>query len=923
MHAQPRVLILAGLALSIALGGCLGRSEKDDVASAEKLVASHEYKSAIIQAKNALQKNPKNAEARLLLGQALVETGDAPAAEVELRKALEAGATESNTLPWLAKALLAQGKPRKVILEFAATILPDAASSADLKTTVASAYAQLGERDNALEAVQAALKDWPEHAPAALVQARLVAAGGDTAGALALIEPVLAREPKNISALVLKGDLLRYGQHDRDAALAAYRSAAAADPNSIAAHAAIISMLLEAHEVDAAKAEFVQLKSAAPNHPETRLIEARLAYLGNDFAKTREITEQLLKPYPNDPRILQLAGATALRLNATAQAENYLGQALKVQPRALLPRQMLAQIELRSGQPKKALEVLQPVLESSAPDATSLTLAGQAYLQSGDLARSEAEFAQAAKIDPKSATARTGVALNELAKGNTSAGFAELEAAAAEDTGTRANMALVAARLRANDLDGALKAVDALEKKQPGKPIAPVLRGDIQVRRKDTAAATASFEKALAIDPLYFPATAGLAALELAAGRPDGAKKRFEDLLRKDPKNYRAMLALAELKARAGESKDEVTKAITEAVKASPAEPAPRLLLINFLLGQHDAKGALAAAQDAYAALPNSLELLDRLGAAQLAAGNSQQAVASFTKLASLRPDLPEPELSLAEANIAAKDLDAARQGLERALKIRPGLVAAQRGLAQIALMQDKPQDALATARAMQKSQPKQAAGFVLEGDIQARLGHPEEAATALRSALQLEANAETAIKLHRALQTAKHTDEADRLAAKWIKDHPRDAAFRYYLGDLALARKDFAGAEAHYRSVIELQPNNALALNNVAWLMTQQGQPGAVALATRATELMPNQPVLMDTLAIALAAESQTQRAIEVQKKAIALAPDAASLRLTLAKIYVKAGDRSQARVELERLSKLGDKFPAHGEVADLMKSL
>ncbi len=852
-----------------------------------------------------------------------METGEPAAAEVELRKALEAGSTESKTAPWLAKALLAQGQPRKAILEFAATTLSDAEASADLRTTVAAAYAQLGERDNALEAVQSALKDWPEHAPATLLQARLMAAAGDTAGALALIEPVLAREPKNVAALVFKADLQRYGQHDRDAALATYRSAVAADPKSLAAHAAIISMLLEQHDVGAAKAQFDQLKAVAPNHPETRLIEARLAYLANDFAKTREITEQLLKPFPNDPRILQLAGAAALRLNATAQAESYLGQALKAEPRALLPRQMLAQIYLRGGRPRKALEMLQPIVESPSPDATSLTLAGQAYLQNGDPAHSEAAFAQAAKIDPKSATARTGLALNELAKGNTSAGFAELESAAAEDSGTRANMALIAARLRTNDLDGALKAVDALEKKQPGKPIAAVLRGDIQIRRKDPAAATASFEKALAIDPLYFPATAGLAALELAAGRPDGAKKRFEDLLRADPKNYRAMLGLAELKARAGGSKEEVTKAITEAVKASPTELAPRLLLVNYLLSQRDAKAALAAAQDAYAALPNNVELLERLGTAQLAAGDSQQAINTFTKLATLRPDRPEPELRLADANLAAKDLDATRRSLQRALKIMPGLVTAQRGLAQVALLQKKPDEALEIAHAMQKAEPKQAAGYLLEADVQTQLGHAEAAASALRRALPLGGSSVTAIKLHQALQAAGHKEEADRLVAAWTKDHPRDAAFRYYLGDLALARNDLAAAEANYRSVIELQPDNALALNNVAWLMTRQGKPGAVAMAERANQLLPGRPALMDTLAAALAAENQAPQAIELQKKAIAKAPDDAGLRLTLAKIYLKAGDRPQARAELERLSRLGDKFPAHGEVAELMKSL
>ena len=924
IHARLALVctLLASGCLLAACGGS-GGGDAELVASAKAYVDKQEYGAAVIQLKSALQKNPQNRDARLLLGRSLLESGDAPAAAIELRKALEFGAKASEVQPLLAKALLAQNEPRQVVLQFESVTLDDPEESADLKTTLAAAYAALRERDKALESVLSALQERPQHVPAMLLHARIKSADGDVPGALALVDQVLAGNAQHLGALLFKGELQRHGLRDREAALATYAKAADAHPMAVAAHSAIISMLLEQRDVDQARARFESLKKVQAAHPETLLFEAHFAYIDKNFARTRELTEQLLRAYPDDMRVVQLAGVAELRLNSLSRAEAHLGRVMKAQPQAALPRQLLARIYTRTGQPAKALEVLRPLLETSAADSNSLTLAGEALLQTGDLARAEAAFTRAAKSNPQATTARAALALGQVVRGNTAAGFSELEAVAAADSGIRANLALIAARLRSKDIPAALKAIDELEKKQPDSPVAHTLRGSALLQRRDTAAAAASFEKALKVDPLFFAATAGLASIELAAGRPEGAQKRFEDLLRVDPRNTRALLGLAELKARTGGAKDEVTAAITLAVKANPSEVAPRLLLVNHLLGQRDAKAALTAAQDASAALPDNVDVMDALGAAQLAAGQNQQAVTTFARLAALRPDRPEPELRLADAHAAANDLPAARRSLNKALQIKPGFLPAQRALVQLALREENPQEALRIAQAMQKIPAQQAAGWLLEADIALDRNRPEAAIEPLRKVLQMGGGADTAIKLHRALSIAKRSADADRLAGTWVKDHPRDIAFRYYLGDAALARKDFNTAEAHYRGVLEVQPDHALAMNNVAWLMAQQKRTGALALAERANELLPNRPPLMDTLAYALALEKQAQRAIELQRRAIALAPESHGLRLTLAKIHLEAGDRAQARSELETLARLGERYAEQAEVSRLLGTL
>jgi cellulose synthase operon protein C len=477
--------------------------------------------------------------------------------------------------------------------------------------------------------------------------------------------------------------------------------------------------------------------------------------------------------------------------------------------------------------------------------------------------------------------------------------------------------------VRRGDIDKALAAIDSLERKQPASPLAANLRGRVLMLRNDTAGARKSFEAALALDAVYFPAVTSLAALDMAEKKPDAARKRFADLLVADPKNYRAMLAMASISARAGANPQDVAAQLEAAVKAAPGEAAPRLALVNHQLASGNAKAALAAAQEGVTAMPTSRELLAALGRAQLAGGDFQQAITSFNKLAGMLPNSPQPALGLADANIGLKKYDEAEKQLKRALDISPDLFAAQRGLINLLVGDGRYSEALAVARDAQKRRPDSAVGHHLEGDIEGQRRNWDAAIAAHRKGLDKSKSTESAIRLHSALLAAGKADDAERFATAWQKDHINDSAFRFHLGDVALSRKDWPLAEARYREVLKLQPESPLALNNVAWLMVKQGQPGALPLAEKASAAAPGQPALLDTLALALAAEKQLPRALELQKATVARWPEDPSLRLTLARLHLQANDKAQARAELEKLSLLGKKFGDHAEVAELLKGV
>jgi putative PEP-CTERM system TPR-repeat lipoprotein len=920
---KPRfAAALSTVLLSAVLAACTGESPDALIASSKDFIAKNDNKAAVIQLKNALQKDPNLGEARLLLGKTLLDSGDVTGAEVELRKALALNYARERTLPLLAKAMLASGQAKKLIDEFAKAEVPAGEASANLNTTLSIAYSTQGKAEAAQTALDAALAAQADYAPAKLLEARNKAANQKLDEAGNIVDGVLAKNPRDHEALLLKG-FLQAAKGDGEGALAFHRKAVEAKPDFLPAHAAIISSLFAQQKFDEANKQIEALKKVAPGHPQTLYFQAQASYQRQDYKTARELTQQLLKIGPNNPNSLQLAGAIEFQLRSYPQAEAFLTQALQQSPGLPLARRLLVVSYLRSGQPVKALAALQPVIKSIDNDASFLALAGETYLQNGDANKAAEYFTKASKLEPNDAGKKTALGLAHMAQGHTASALDELEQISLSDKGTTADLALIATYLRNNQSDKALKAIATLDKKQPDNPATQNLRGRTLLAQKDVQGARQSFEKALALNPGFFPAASSLAALDMADKKPDDARKRFESVLAADPKNTQAMLGLAALRAAANGSVDEVAGLIGKAVTTSPSDVMPRLALTQYYLEHKEAKKALAAANDAVAAIPDKPEILDALGRSQQAAGDLNQALITYTKLASLQPSSPVPHMRMAEIYLNGKNKLDAEKSLKHALELKPDLVDVQRGLILLALDAKNNAGALAIARQVQKQRPTEAVGFALEGDVHAAVKELPEAISSYRSAMKLTQAPEIAIKLYSLLLTSGNGGEAEKIATAWHREHPKDIGLHLHQGDIANARKDFAQAVQHYRAALDIQPDNPLILNNLAWALGQQKSPKAIEYAEKANQLAPNQPALMDTLAMLLAAKGEPAKAIDLLRRALVIAPQAAPIQLNLAKTLIGAGKKDEARKELEALAKLGDKFPGQDEVSRLQKEL
>jgi putative PEP-CTERM system TPR-repeat lipoprotein len=918
-----RMVLAATLASALLAAACSDSSPQSHLASAKQYLYKRQLPAAMIELRSALQRDPHMAEARFLFGKLLLESGEAGAATIELRKARDLKHPDVEVVPLLARSLLLQRQYKALSEQFGDMTWPDARATADLKTTLATAYATSGLPEKAQAELDSALQLAPDHVPARVLQVRILAAKGDVAGASGVLAQILQARPTDASAWKAQGDLLRIGQRDDQAALAAYRKVVEFEPGNVDAHADIVAILLAGDDREAARKQIAQLKALAPQHPQTRYLEARLALLDKDYKTARSLLEQVLLLEPDHGSARELAGVTELRAGTPAQARAHLARALQQAPHRIGTRRLLAEAHLRAGKAEDALKALQPVLGSYA-DARSLALAGQAYLQLGDAKRAQASFARAAELDPKDMTSRTRLAIARMDQGQVDAGVQELERLAAGDAGgTSADMALISAHLARKEFEAARKAIDRLEGKVENKGAVAGLRGRALLLMGDRKGAREAFERALEIDPNDYSATASLAMLDAGAGKPELARKRYEAVLQRDGRHVEALLALADLRARSPNSGDEVLKLIDRAVKADPADVNARLRLVEHHLAARQPKLALTAAQEAAALSRDSARVLDVLGRAQMAAGEHNQAVATYGRLATLQPESAAALVRLAGAELARNDIAAARERLKRALALSPNEHMALRGLATVELRGNRAQEALAVTRQLQKRYPRDALAVALEGDAELMLRRYDAAIAAYRRSLKVGPSTDAAVKLEELLRRAGKAPEAEQFAAGWLKEHPRDARFIYHLADVALLRGNFAAAEARYREVLAVTPDNFLAMNNVAWTMVRQNKRGAVDIAERANRLRVNDPSLMDTLAIALAQDKQFERAIQVQREALQLKPQNQLVRMNLARIYLAAGRKDDARTELNGLAALGDKFEGQAEVARMLESL
>jgi putative PEP-CTERM system TPR-repeat lipoprotein len=384
------------------------------------------------------------------------------------------------------------------------------------------------------------------------------------------------------------------------------------------------------------------------------------------------------------------------------------------------------------------------------------------------------------------------------------------------------------------------------------------------------------------------------------------------------------MLGLAQLAVRQGKE-SEGLQWLEKAANADAKAFSPRAMLAQYWMARKNADKALIHIKEAVNADPDNPQALYLLGQVQAAKGDLPNAVGTYKKLTARAPRMVQAHIRLAAALLQSNDTKGSRLALDQALKVDPANVDAKRLLIGLALRDKDYARALELAHQVQKAHPKAGVGFALEGEVLMAQRQFKAAAKRYETAYGLGSSGTLAINLHHAYAAAGDRAKGERRIGQWLAEHPQDVAARMYLAEAQLKAGQFPQAAAQYETSLKQNPKNLLALNNLAWLYQQLHDPRAVSTAEQAYTLQPDNPAVADTLGWILIERGDPKRGLELVRKALAKAkaPEAAEMRYHLAVGLDRAGNKAQARTELQALIRSGRSFSKLEEAKALLGRL
>ena len=234
-----------------------------------------------------------------------------------------------------------------------------------------------------------------------------------------------------------------------------------------------------------------------------------------------------------------------------------------------------------------------------------------------------------------------------------------------------------------------------------------------------------------------------------------------------------------------------------------------------------------------------------------------------------------------------------------------------------------------ASIKALTVAAPGIPSGYLGQAEAQMMLRNPAEAFEVLQAwkavpesgsmPYHVIANIYTAQK-----EPAKAIQELQAANSKF----PSDTATLTYLGDAYIASQDTQKAMESYRLAVKADARNAVATNNLAWLLMEGARDNAalseaLTLAETAVKQEPAYVDALDTLGRIYYRLADYPKSVSALSTARKLAPERMDIAAQLGLAYAKVGSKAQALTELRAALASKAQIPNRPEVERVAKEL
>lgn len=403
--------------------------------------------------------------------------------------------------------------------------------------------------------------------------------------------------------------------------------------------------------------------------------------------------------------------------------------------------------------------------------------------------------------------------------------------------------------------------------------------------------------------PLVYPSSPGLTTLPAGPAAPAivrgfkaleegdllAAETALRDAIRLDPSAAGSYIGMAELAARRGQAQQagnwyespDVDGWLRKALEVDPNGAYTLRVWSHFQYQRRRFPEAEAALQRAIAAHPSAIDLRVSLAEVQLRGLRNPEA-AEATARTSIARNAAHlgARMVLAAALAAQGKADEAMAAFEQASAVAAQDPEPLLALARYQASRGQINVALATLDRLVAALPKTGQAYLDRGDLYLLIDEVPKATESYRA---------------------------------MIKAVPNEAASAHSrLAALFEARRQWAEAEAAYRSAIALEPNGFGPLNNLAFLLASRGErlDDALEFATRAVELAPRVAPTLDTLGWVHRARGDLDKAAMTIERAIVIQPGNPIFHYHLGIVRSEQDRRSEAERSLRRALEIDPKF-------------